>query len=201
MIVITPNNIFLKIIDHHLNHHQNDHRKWLGSNSLIWSLSQHAPWPESASGALDAERAQTGAYIVTGTAQIQRRGIAMCQSQVYNHMEGLSCQDSIAALSLFMSAEGQCPLTLPVAAVAVAQGDRGGLITEASCIFVCLLLDIARQYSFHHSIALCCFNKGLASYCKAKTTFTFHSCILTLSNALLIEALITEKWKVKVVLA
>ena len=28
-------------------------------------------------------------------------------------------------------------------------------------------------------------NKGLASYCKAKTTFTFHSCLLTLSNALL----------------
>ena len=28
------------------------------------------------------------------------------------------------------------------------------------------------------------FRKGLASYCKAKTTFTFHSCILTLSNAL-----------------
>ena len=27
--------------------------------------------------------------------------------------------------------------------------------------------------------------KGLASYCKAKTTCTFHSCILTLSNALL----------------
>ena len=26
--------------------------------------------------------------------------------------------------------------------------------------------------------------KGLASYCKAKTTFTFHSCILTMSNAL-----------------
>ena len=27
--------------------------------------------------------------------------------------------------------------------------------------------------------------QGLASYCKAKATFTFHSCILTLSNALL----------------
>ena len=63
-------------------------------------------------------------------------------------MEGLSCQDSIAALSLFMSAEGQCPLTLPVAAVAVAQGDRGGLITETSCIFVSLLLGIASQYFF-----------------------------------------------------
>ena len=148
-IVITLNIIFLNIIGLHHNHHQqDDHRKWLGSNSLIWSLSQHAPWPESASGALDAERAQTGAYIVTGTAQIQRRGIAMCQSQVYNHMEGLSCQDSIAALSLFMSAEGQWSLALPVAAVAVAQGDRAGLITETSCIFVCLVLGIASQDSF-----------------------------------------------------
>ena len=100
---------------------------------------------------MDAEREHRRGHMIlqgvihniTGTAKMRRRAIALCQSQVYNHMEGLSCQDSIAALSLFMSAEGQCPLTLPVAAVAVAQGDRGGLITETSCIFVSVLFRCA----------------------------------------------------------
>ena len=36
-----------------------------------------------------------------------------------------------------------------------------------------------------NAVVVLCFGKGLASYCKAETTFTFYFSILTLSNAFL----------------
>ena len=40
------------------------------------------------------------------------------------------------------------------------------------------------RYCLFH-LCSACFIKGLASYCQAKTTFTFHFSILALSNAFL----------------